>query len=405
MDFSFYIAKRYLVSKKSNNAINIISWISIISISVTTGALIVILSALNGITSTVANMYNVFEPDIKITIAKGKYFEASDKMLTGIKSIKGVQIISQTLSDKALVKNNDKQTLVSIKGIDANFNKITKIDSAIVEGSYGLTDLKRSNILLGRGVANQLQINIHEFVNELALFSPVRGKVGSSLNPEDNLNQVYCTPSGIFSLNDELDFQYAFVNIETAKKLFDSPQKISALELLCDKNEADNVQAALIEKLGDTFVVKNRYQLNDALFKVLETEKLATFIILAFILVIATFNIIGALTMLIIEKKKDIKTLYSMGANLNLIRNIFMREGFLITGIGALIGLSLGLFVCWLQLQFHLVKFGEDFIVPYIPIELQLQDFVWIFGLIMLIGFFAALYPVRVFTRMNFVHS
>lgn len=405
MDFSFYIAKRYLVSKKSNNAINIISWISIISISVTTGALIVILSALNGITSTVANMYNVFEPDIKITIAKGKYFEASDKMLTGIKSIKGVQIISQTLSDKALVKNNDKQTLVSIKGIDANFNKITKIDSAIVEGSYGLTDLKRSNILLGRGVADQLQINIHEFVNELALFSPVRGKVGSSLNPEDNLNQVYCTPSGIFSLNDELDFQYAFVNIETAKKLFDSPQKISALELLCDKNEADNVQAALIEKLGDTFIVKNRYQLNDALFKVLETEKLATFIILAFILVIATFNIIGALTMLIIEKKKDIKTLYSMGANLNLIRNIFMREGFLITGIGALIGLSLGLFVCWLQLQFHLVKFGEDFIVPYIPIELQLQDFVWIFGLIMLIGFFAALYPVRVFTRMNFVHS
>jgi lipoprotein-releasing system permease protein len=405
LDFSFYIAKRYLVSKKSNNAINIISWISIISISVTTGALIVILSALNGITSTVANMYNVFEPDIKITIAKGKYFEASDKMLTGIKSIKGVQIISQTLSDKALVKNNDKQTLVSIKGIDANFNKITKIDSAIVEGSYGLTDLKRSNILLGRGVADQLQINIHEFVNELALFSPVRGKVGSSLNPEDNLNQVYCTPSGIFSLNDELDFQYAFVNIETAKKLFDSPQKISALELLCDKNEADNVQAALIEKLGDTFIVKNRYQLNDALFKVLETEKLATFIILAFILVIATFNIIGALTMLIIEKKKDIKTLYSMGANLNLIRNIFMREGFLITGIGALIGLSLGLFVCWLQLQFHLVKFGEDFIVPYIPIELQLQDFVWIFGLIMLIGFFAALYPVRVFTRMNFVHS
>ena len=165
----------------------------------------------------------------------------------------------------------------------------------------------------------------------------------------------------------------------------------------------DDVQEALIEKLGASFSVKNRYQLNDVLFKSLETEKLATFIILAFILVIATFNIIGALTMLIIEKRKDIKTLYSLGANQNLIRNIFMREGFLITGIGAIIGLILGLFVCWLQIQFHLVKFGSEFIIPYYPIELQLKDFVWIATLIMLIGFFAAIYPVRVFTKLNLV--
>lgn len=404
MDFSFYIAKRYLVSKKSNNAINIISWISIIAIAVTTGALIVILSAMNGLTGTVANLYNVFEPDIKITASKGKYFVASDSLLEKIKAIEGVKIISQTLSDKALVKNNDKQTLVTIKGIDLNFNKITKIDSSVVEGKYGLSDLTHQNILLGRGIADQLQINIHEFVNELSLFSPARGKT-SSLNPEDNLNQVYCTPSGIFSLNDEFDYQFAFVNISTAKELFDSPNKISALEILCEKGETENALEALKEKLGSAFIIKNRYQLNDALFKVLETEKLATFIILAFILVIATFNIIGALTMLIIEKRKDIKTLYSMGANINLIRNIFMGEGFLITGIGAVIGLAIGLFVCWLQLQFHLVKFGDgQFIVPYYPIELQLKDFVWIFGLIMLIGFFAALYPVRVFTKMNMIH-
>lgn len=392
-----------MVSKKSNNAINIISWISITAIAITTAALIIILSAMNGLTGTVANLYNVFEPDLKVTVVKGKYFEANDKLVSEIKAIDGVKIISKTLSDKALLKNIDKQALVTIVGVDGNFNKVAQIESSVEDGVYGLNDSKKSNILLGRGIANQLQVNIREFVNELSIFSPVKGKSGS-LNPDDNFNQIYCTPTGIFSLNDEFDYQFAFVNIETAKKLFDEPNKVSAIQILCEKGKSDDVQMALQEKLGDKFEVKNRYQLNDVLFKTLETEKLATFIILAFILIIATFNIIGALTMLIIEKRRDIKTLYSMGASINLIRNIFMREGFLITGVGAIIGLIIGLFVCWLQMQFHLVKFGDEFIIPYYPIEIQIKDFVWIFGLIMSIGFFAALYPVRVFTKMDLVH-
>lgn len=392
-----------MVSKKSNNAINIISWISITAIAITTAALIIILSAMNGLTGTVANLYNVFEPDLKITVVKGKYFEANDKLVSEIKAIDGVKIISKTLSDKALLKNIDKQALVTIVGVDGNFNKVAQIESSVEDGVYGLNERNKRNILLGRGIANQLQVNIREFVNELSLFSPVKGKSGS-LNPDDNFNQIYCTPTGIFSLNDEFDYQFAFVNIETAKKLFDEPNKVSAIQILCDKGKSDDVQIALQEKLGENFVVKNRYQLNDVLFKTLETEKLATFIILAFILIIATFNIIGALTMLIIEKRRDIKTLYSMGASINLIRNIFMREGFLITGVGAIIGLLIGLFVCWLQMQFHLVKFGDEFIIPYYPIEIQIKDFVWIFGLIMSIGFFAALYPVRVFTKMDLVH-
>ena len=357
---------------------------------------------MNGLTGTVANLYNVFEPDLKITLTKGKYFDVNEKLISEIKAIEGVKIISRTLSDKALLKNNDKQVLVTIKGVDDNFNQVSAIASSVEEGTYNLSS-KKSNILLGRGIANQLQINIREFVNELSVFSPVKGK-STSLNPDDNFNQIYCTPTGIFSLNDEFDYQYAFVNIETAKELFEEPIKVSALEILCEKNKYEAVQEVLQQKLGNTFIVKNRYQLNDVLFKTLETEKLATFIILAFILIIATFNIIGALTMLIIEKRKDIKTLYSMGASITLIRNIFMREGFLITGIGAIIGLLVGLLVCWLQLQFHLVKFGDEFIIPYYPIDIQLKDFIWIFGLIMVIGFFAALYPVRVFTKMDLVH-
>lgn len=359
---------------------------------------------MNGLTSVVADLYNVFEPDIRITAAKGKYFSDDGKLLAEISGIKGVKIVSRSVKDKVLIKNIDKQALVTIKGIDENFNKITKIDSAIIEGEYGLNNKERKSIILGRGVANQLHVNMNVFVNEVSLFSPVRGKA-ESLNPDDNLNQVYCAPSGIFSLNDELDDQYAFVSLETAKSLFDVPHLISAIELSCEKNKTKEVQEILKEKLGSDYNVRNRYELNDVLFKSLETEKLATFIILAFILVIATFNIIGALTMLIIEKRKDIKTLYSLGAHLGLIRNIFMREAFLICGIGALIGLLLGLFVCWLQIEFHLVSFGDgEFIIPYYPIQLQLKDFIRIFGLIMLIGFFAALYPVRVFTKMDLVH-
>jgi len=397
LDFSLFIAKRYLISKKSNNAINIISWISIIAIAITTGALIVILSAMNGLTGAVAGLYNTFEPDLKITAAKGKFFTVDESLLASIKNIKGVEAISQTFSDKALIKNNDKQALVSVKGVDSVFSTVTKIDSSIIEGTYSLAQVKKS-IVLGRGVANILGVNVMEVSNELSLLSPNKGKSGG-LNPEDNFTQIYLTPNSVFSLNDEFDFQYVFVSLKTAKELFNEPNKISAIEIKCNSNNTDGIQDELIQKLGDNYIVKNRYQLNDVLFKTLETEKLATFIILAFILIIATFNIIGALTMLIIEKQKDIKTLFSLGADLSLIRNIFMREGFLITGVGTLIGLVLGLGVCWLQIKFHLVKFGDEFVIPYYPIDIQLKDFVWIFCLIMLIGFFAALYPVRFFTK------
>lgn len=394
MNLSFFIARRYLISKKSNNAINIISWISIIAIAITTGALIIILSGMNGLTGAIAGMYNTFEPDLKITAAKGKYFIADDVFLQKIKTIDGVEAVSQTYSDKALIKNGAKQTLVSVKGVEDNFTSVTKVDSTIVEGKYQINQ-KKNFIVLGQGVANILGVNIMEISSELSLLSPNKGKP-NSLNPQDNFTQVYLTPNGVFSLNNDVDFQFVFVSLKTARELFNDSVRVSAVEIKCTNEE---VQEKLIAMLGNDFVIKNRYQLNDVLFKTLETEKLATFIILAFILIIATFNIIGALTMLIIEKKKDIKTLFSLGADLALVRNIFMGEGFLITGVGATIGLVLGLVVCWLQMKFHLVSFGEGFVVPYWPIELQAKDFVWIFCLIMLIGFFAALYPVRFFTK------
>jgi len=358
---------------------------------------------MNGLTDVVSNLYNTFEPDLKITLSKGKYFEADEILLKKIKSVEGVQLISKTITDKALIKNINNQVLAVVKGVDENFDQITNIKSSVNEGIYALNDTSGNRILIGKGIANQIQLNMSSFVNEVSLLSPSKGKI-TSINPQDHLNQIYCNPTGVFSLNDEFDFEYVFVNKKTANELFDANNKINALELSCEQGRLDEVQQNLQQILGTDFTIKNRYQANDVLFKSLETEKVATFFILAFILIIATFNMIGALTMLIIEKKKDIKTLYNMGANMQQIRNIFMREGFLITGIGALIGLVIGLLVCLLQIQFHLVKFGDDFIVPYYPIKLMVKDFIWILSLIMLIGFFAALYPVRVFTKSDLVH-
>lgn len=358
---------------------------------------------MNGLTDVVSNLYNTFEPDLKITVAKGKYFDDSESLSKLIKNVDGVQLISKSITDKALIKNNEQQVLAVVKGVDENFDQITNIKTSVYEGIYALNDTTGNRILIGKGIASQIQLNMSSFVNEVSLLSPSKGKI-NSINAQENLNQIYCNPSGVFSLNDEFDFQYVFVNRKTAKQLFDANNQINAIEIKCDEEKLEKIQEELQKTLGENYIVKNRYQANDVLFKSLETEKLATFFILSFILIIATFNLIGALTMLIIEKKKDIKTLYNMGASMQTIRNIFMREGFLITGIGALIGLIIGLGVCELQIHFHLVKFGNDFIIPYYPIKLILKDFIWILMLIMLIGFFAALYPVRVFTKSDLVH-
>ncbi|MCU0360405.1 MAG: FtsX-like permease family protein [Bacteroidia bacterium] len=359
---------------------------------------------MNGLTGKVAELYNALEPDLKVTARHGKNFTLNSSTQSRLNAIEGLNCISLTLSDKALLKSGEKQALVTIKGVDANFQRITKLDSVLMEGFNGVGDSTKYFLVVGRGIGDQLGISDASYSRDVQMFSPKKGK-STSLNPEDDLVQLSGSVSGQFALNDELDYQVAFVNLQTARELFESEGKVSAIEIMCSDGKAKHVQHEVAEILGEGFEVKNRYQLNDVLFKSLETEKLATFIILAFILIIATFNLIGALTMLIIEKRKDIKTLFSLGADIKTIQGIFMREGLFISGIGAALGLLIGLLVCWLQIKFHLVTFGSEFIIPYYPIEIQAGDLLKIFLLIMGIAFLAALYPVRVFTKTDLVHS
>ena len=403
MNLSFFIAKRYLISKKSNNAINVISWISIIAIAITTAALVIILSAMNGLTSVVADLYHAIEPDLKITAVNSKYITNQEELAKKIKTINGVDLISYSIEENALIKQDDNQAVIIVKGVDEKFKDLTHFDTVVVDGVYRFHYNNQYYGVFGRGIANKLNINTNDFISPISIYAPKRGKF-ESMNPEDAFTKLSISPAGIFSLNDDFDYKYVLIDLKAAQDLFDCKDGVSIIELsVKDKNNIKEVQQQLQALLGKEYLIKNRYQLNDVLFKTLETEKLWTFLILAFILVIATFNIIGALTMLIIEKKKDIKTLYNLGADQKFIRNIFMKEGLLITAVGAIGGLIIGLLVCILQDQFHFVTFDEQYVIPYYPIKLEIKDFIWILGVVMGIGFLAAIYPVRVFTKNNLV--
>lgn len=402
MNLSFFIARRYLISKKSNNAINVISWISIIAIAVTTAALVIILSAMNGLTSIVASLYHAIEPDIKITAVHSKYINNKEALSAKLKSIEGVNLISYSIEENALIKLDNNQDVVTIKGVDESFTKLTHFDTVVIDGQYILNKQNQYYGIFGRGIASKLGINTNDFISPITVYSPKRGKV-ESMDPEDAFNKLNISPSGIFSLNDDFDFKYVLIDLKAAQSLFDCGNEVSTIEIGLHKNyNLNEVQEQIQQILGTDYLVKNRYQQNDVLFKTLATEKLWTFLILAFILLIATFNIIGALTMLIIEKKKDIQTLYNLGADQKFIRGIFMKEGMLITTVGAFAGLLIGLGICILQIKFQLVKFDSQFMVTSTyPIELQLKDFIWILSVVMIIGFLAAIYPVRVFTKNN----
>jgi lipoprotein-releasing system permease protein len=401
LNLAFYIARRYIVSKKSNNAINIISWISVSAIAVGTAALIIVLSGMNGLTGLVESLYNSFDSDIEITAAKGKSFEVNEALNKKIRAVDGVTNVGYSIEDNALLKLEDKQTIVTVKGVSKQFSAITSFDTLVFDGSYKLKQGETWYGVFGKGVAYRIGASVTDFYTPISIYSPKRGKV-SSINPEDAFNEFKLYPSGLFSINDEFDYKYILVDIDLARQLFDYTNEVTSIELGCDRTmNIEKIQERLEAALGNGFVIRNRFQQNETLFKTLQTEKLLTFLILTFILVVATFNIIGALTMLIIEKKKDIAILNNMGADARLIRRIFMTEGFLITIIGATAGLVLGLGLCWLQIATGFITFDEGYVVSAYPVKVMWTDFFAILGVVLVIGFFAAWYPVRIFTNKS----
>ena len=396
MNVPFFIAKRYLISKKSHNAINIISGISVGGICIGTMALIIVLSGFNGLSSLVQSLYNSFDPDIEITIKRGKTFEIDRPEIQKIKQVPGVIYFTEVMQGNALLKYNDKQSIAIIKGVSTDFKKMSGFDTLVRDGDFNIS---KNNVVMGKGLSYVLDVSTNNFFTPLSIYAPKRGS-NNSLNPEDGLNELKCYPAGLFSISDEFDNQYVIMDIDKARELLDYKNEVTSLELGIQRgSNLEQVQAEISKLIGDQYIVKNRQQQNELLYKTLKSEKLWVFIILVFILVIATFNVIGSLTMLIIEKKKDISILSSMGADMLLIRRIFLFEGLLITFIGAASGLLLGLLICWIQITFSIVKFSEGYVVDAYPMKIQSGDILIISAVVMLIGLFAAWYPVRVFTK------
>ncbi len=399
MKISVYIAKRYLLAKKSRNAINIISAVSVAGVAVGTMALIIILSVFNGLETMVRSIFNTFDPDIKISAAEGKTFIPDTAQLKLLANVDGLSCYSLTIEENALLKYGDRQYIATIKGVDDNYTMVTDIDSSMWEGEFTLrSDRGRPYAIPGVGVAQYLGIRVN-FLTPLNIYVP--RKTGSSLDAENAFVKKFIFPSGIFQIEKDYDSKYVYIPLEFARELTESDQGITSIEVKF-KNNADpaSVQKMISKVFEKGFKVQNRYEQQEIFYKVMRSERLAIFFILTLILTIASFNIIGSLTMLIIEKERDIEILKSLGANSDLIRKIFIFEGWLISIVGAITGIILGFIICWVQQTFGIVKLhSETLIMDSYPVVMKLKDFIIVPATVLLIGYWAAWYPVRFLTR------
>jgi len=397
---SLYIAKRYLFAKKSRNAINIISAVSVAGVAVGTMALIIILSVFNGLEKMVSQIFNTFDPDIKITASIGKTFTPDTARLRLLSAVEGLSAYSLTIEDNALLKYGSREYIATIKGIDENYARVSNIDSSMWEGEFMLSSNNgRPYAIPGIGVAQFLGIRVN-FITPLEIIFP-RKSGSTNISAENSLNRKFIYPSGIFEVEKEYDSKYVYIPIEFARELTETENGVSTIEVKLRENiDEGPVKKDIAKIFGQGYTVQNRYEQQEIFYKVMRSERLAIFFILTLILIIASFNIIGSLTMLIIEKERDIEILKSLGADNNLIRKIFIFEGWLISIIGAFAGIVLGFFICWLQQTYGLVKLqSQSLIMDSYPVLMKMKDFIIVPATVLLIGYWAAWYPVRFLTK------
>ena len=382
MNTAFYIARRYLFAKKSTNAINIISAISVLGVFIGSTALIIILSVFNGFEEVVLKMFNTITPQIIIQPAKGKTFNPNTAYFNELKTDKTIFSYTKVLSENALIRYNDKQSPALIKGVSKDFLKNPSLDSIIIDGKFVLDNSAGPNAVVGSALQAYLGVNPADPFEQLQIYSPKRGRTNTSINPLDDFTVLNISPSGVFEVQQDFD-NLVIVPIEFARELLGDSINISAIEIDLNKGiNADQLKNKIENNLGDDFTVKNRIQQNQALYNVLSSEKWMVYIILTFILIIAIFNIIGSLTMLVIEKLKDISVLTSLGAGKKLIKRIFLLEGMMITLSGCIFGLIVGFVFCALQQKYGLVKMGEANLIGIsnaYPIALKWKDFILVF--------------------------
>lgn len=415
MNLSLHIARRYLFAKKSHNAINVISMISVFGIALATAALVCVLSVFNGFTGVVSQTFSSFDPELQISPASGKVFDPNNPQMEEVRKIAEIAFISESLEENALLKNGDRQEPIILKGVSKKFENLADIDKLIIDGRFllredtsgaveaigadSLEEWHIDNGVVGAGLAMFLGVRAN-FVNPVEVYVPKRNVRVNPANPSTAFDRSDVFISGVFALNQaKYDDQMMIVSIDLARELLRYETEVSSIDIkLKDAAEVDRVQAKIKSVLGENYLVKNRFEQQEDLFRMVSIEKWVTFLILAIILVIAVFNIVGSLTILIIEKNEDIRILKNLGADNKLILKVFLFEGGLITFVGTIAGIILGLIICLLQQYFGLLQLGSTpgtFVMDAYPVVVELLDVLLIFVTVSMIGLLAVVYPVN----------
>lgn len=393
----WFIAWRYLFAKKSHNAINIVTAISAAGVCVTTAALVCVLSVMNGFNDLVGKMFSAFDPSLKIEAVEGKNFYVDLPAFKQIRQHPNVALFSEVVQENALVRFSERQVPATIKGVDSLFHELTHIEELMVDGEFVVFDGAFERAVLGVGLAQQIGIGAY-FIDPINLYAPKRKGRINTLRPESSFNEAGLFISGIFSVRQvQYDDNYMLVSLPLARNLFEYDERqVTSVEIkLIDERQTAATQKEIAALLGSAFVVKNRYEQQTDFFRIMKIEKWMTFFLLTFILLIASFNVIGSLSMIIIDKKGDVQILSNLGASKQMLRQIFLVEGWLISAFGALIGVVVGTLLSLLQQIFGFITIGPGFVINAYPIKVEFSDLLLVLCVVILFGFFAAWVPTK----------
>ena len=405
MSLPFYIARRYLFAKKKHNAINIISAISVCGVALATMAMVCTLSVFNGFQEMMEQLFTAFDPQLKITAREGKVFSPDDPAIRQIQALPCVEVWTETLEDNAMVQYKDRQAMATIKGVEDNFEQLTQIDSLLYgTGTFLLHGPVVDYGIMGVELMSELGTGI-QFVDPLQVYAPKRKVRVNMANPAAAFNRKYLhSPGAVFIVNQQkYDARYILTSIDFARALFGYEAEVSAIELKLKPGEdTGHVQEQMQDIVGDRYVVQNRYEQQADVYRIMKIEKLISYLFLTFILAIACFNVIGSLSMLILDKREDAVTLRNLGADERLIAGIFLTEGRMIAACGAVLGVAGGLLLCFLQQQFGLISLGGGggaFLVEAYPVSVHVADVLVVFITVIAVGFVSVWYPVRYLSR------
>ena len=394
---AFHIAWRYLFAKKQFNAIHIITTISSIAVGVVTAAMICVMSVMNGFGTMVEQMFSQFDPDIRITAQNGKSFHLSPEVKDQLLALPEVNLLSESIEETALIYFEDKQTPVQLMGVDSVFDSLTDIDNIITDGHFEVYDGAFDRAVLGQLLAWKIGIGAR-FIHGIQVYAPKRNSKVNMLRPDANFNTETCFIAGIFAVNQQkYDENTMIVDIDFTRRLLEYDSTEMTALMVSTQGNIKQAKRAIAQVLGEGYNIHDRYEQQKDFFRILRVEKLLTSLLLAFILLIATFNGIGALSMLIIDKKNDIRILSHLGANEQLIKRIFLFEGWLVNAIGAIGGVVVGLTICLLQEHFGLLKLGNgvEYVISAYPIAVQGLDILLVIGIIWILSLISVWIPVR----------